>query len=171
MAPREMTLMYIPNSGFCAPKVEGILPHFFVLHQMRRRTLASRIGDLDAILTYEQNLLDALMKHERFDEFDYIMDEIWNIAINPLRSCGFAPYIMCMMKVVAHERFYKDVEHEPLCPTVPKDPRSHHTSSTPPTVAPTRTTRCGGALSSPDAPVYPPIPDPYASLTPAVGVS
>jgi hypothetical protein len=91
MAPREMTLMYIPNSGFCAPKVERILPHFFVLHQMRRRTLASRIGDLDAILTYEQNLLDALMKHERFDEFDYIMDEIWNIAMNPLRSCGFAP--------------------------------------------------------------------------------
>jgi hypothetical protein len=28
MAPREMTPMYIPNSGFCAPKVDGILPPF-----------------------------------------------------------------------------------------------------------------------------------------------
>jgi hypothetical protein len=28
MAPREMTPMYIPNSGFCAPKVDGILLPF-----------------------------------------------------------------------------------------------------------------------------------------------
>jgi hypothetical protein len=82
MAPREMTPMYIPNSGFHAPKVDGILPHFLTLHWMRR-TLAPRIGDSNAISAYEQNLLDALMKHERFDVFDYIVDEIWNIAINP----------------------------------------------------------------------------------------
>jgi hypothetical protein len=82
MAPREMTPMYIPNSGFHAPKVDGILPHFLTLHWMRR-TLAPRIGDSNAISAYEQNLLDALMKHEQFDVFDYIVDEIWNIAINP----------------------------------------------------------------------------------------
>jgi hypothetical protein len=29
----------------------------------------------------------------RFDVFEYIVDEIWNITTNPLRSCGFAPYI------------------------------------------------------------------------------
>jgi hypothetical protein len=78
--------------------------------------------------TYERNLLDALMKHERFDVFEYIMDEIWNIATNPLRSCGFAPYIQCMIEVVAHEKFYKDVAHEPLRPAVPKDPKTHHAS-------------------------------------------
>jgi hypothetical protein len=39
MAPREMTPMYIPNSGFRAPKVDGILPHFLTLHRMMR-TLA-----------------------------------------------------------------------------------------------------------------------------------
>jgi hypothetical protein len=76
ITPREMTPMYILNSGLCAPKVDGILPHFLVLHRMMRRTLASRIGDSDAILTYERNLLDALMKYERFDVFDYIVDEI-----------------------------------------------------------------------------------------------
>jgi hypothetical protein len=148
MAPREMNLMYIPNSGFCAPKVEVILPHFFVLHQMMRRTLAPRIGDLNTIPAYEWNLLDALMKYERFDVFDYIVNEIWNIVINPQRSYEFAPYIMCMIEVVAHERFYNDVAHEPLCPTVPKDPRSHRTSPPPPIVAPTRTTHSDGASSS-----------------------
>jgi hypothetical protein len=67
MAPREMTLMYIPSSGFHARKVEGILPHFFVLDWMTRRTLASRIDNSNIIPAYERNLLDALMKHEWFD--------------------------------------------------------------------------------------------------------
>jgi hypothetical protein len=218
MAPREMTLMYIPNGDFCAPKIDGNLPHFLTLHRMIRRNVAPRIGDSNVIPAYEWNLLDALMKHKWFDVFDYIMDEIWNIAINPQRSCGFAPYIQCMIEVVAHERFYKDIAHEPLRPTVPKDPRTHRTSS-PPAVAPTHTTHSGGAYSSsssisaflkmfwgifnmcrlidqcldvieqcmeivhrnqeiihsqrdepllefPDVPIYPPIVDPYASLTP-----
>jgi hypothetical protein len=147
MAPREMTPIYIPNSGFHAPQVDAILPHFFTLHWMRR-TLAPRIGNSNTISAYERNLLDALKKHEWFDVFDYIMDEIWNIAINPLRSCGFAPYIQCMIEIVAHEKFYKDVAHEPLCPAVHKDPQTHHTSSPPLAVAPTHTTHGGGASSS-----------------------
>jgi hypothetical protein len=140
--------MYIPNSGFCAPKVDGILPYFLTLHQMMMRTLALGIGDSNAIPSYEQHLLDALMKHERFDVFDYIVDEIWNIATNPQRSCGFTPYIQCMIEVVAHERFYKVVGHEPLRPTVPKDSRSHRSFYPPPVVAPTCTTCSGGASSS-----------------------
>jgi hypothetical protein len=143
----EMTPMYDPDSGLCAPKREGILPHFAILHRMRKRMLAPRIGDSNAILTYERNLLDAIMKNEHFDAFDYIIDEIWNIAINPQRSCGFAPYIMYMIKVVAHERFYKDATHEPLRLAVPKGPACRHISP-PPDVAPSRTTHHGGASSS-----------------------
>jgi hypothetical protein len=114
MHRREVTPMYDPDSDFRAPKIEGILPYFAVLHKMRRKTLAPRIGDSDAILVYERNLLDAIMKNEHFDAFDYIIDEIWNIAINPQRSCGFAPYIMCMIEVVAHEWIYKDASHSPF---------------------------------------------------------
>jgi hypothetical protein len=84
MALREMAPMYIPNSGLHAPMIEGILPHFVILHRMMRRTLAPSISDSDTIPTYERNLLDALMKFERFDVFDYIVDEIWNISINHL---------------------------------------------------------------------------------------
>ena len=218
MMPREMTPMYNQNSDFQAPKIDGLLPHFLVLHRMMRKTLAPRIGYSEAIAAYERNLLDAIMKPTRFDVFEYIVDEIWNIATNPVRSCGFAPYIQCMIETVAHEKFYKDVKYEPLRPAVPKDPRTHRTAS-PPAVAPSRSTRSGGTSSSsqgsgvlkmlrgifaicrrsdqrldvmeqrmeivrrnqeiihsqrdeplqefPDVPVFPPVPDPYASLTPA----
>jgi hypothetical protein len=101
MMPREMTPMYIQDGGFQPPKVEGLLPHFLVLHQMRRRTLALRIGYSEAIPAYERNLLDALMKPVCFNVFEYIVDEIWNIATNPLRSCVFALCIQFMIESVA----------------------------------------------------------------------
>jgi hypothetical protein len=80
---REMTPMYDPDSELRAQKIEGILPHFAILHRMSRRMLVPRIGDSDAIPAYERNLLDATMENEHFDAFDYIIDEIWNIAMNP----------------------------------------------------------------------------------------
>jgi hypothetical protein len=70
-----------------------LLPHILVLHRMMRKTLAPMIGYSETILAYERNLLDALIKSVRFDVFEYIVDEIWNISTNPLRSCGSAPYI------------------------------------------------------------------------------
>jgi hypothetical protein len=101
MMPREMTPMYVQDGGFQPPKVEGLLRHFLVLHRMMRKTLAPRIGYSEAIPTYERNLLDALMKLARFDVFEYIVNEIWNIATNPLRSYGFALYIQFMIESVA----------------------------------------------------------------------
>jgi hypothetical protein len=146
MMPREMTPMYIQDSGFQPLKVEGLLPHFLMLHRMMRRTLASRIGYSEVIPASERNLLDAIMKLVHFDIFEYVVDEIWNIATNPLRSCGFAPYIQFMIEYVAHEKFYKDVRHDSLHPIVPKDPRaSHADSSVDPAAAPSRTTQSGGA--------------------------
>jgi hypothetical protein len=76
MMPREMTLMHVPNNDFKAPKVDGLLPHFLVLHRMMRKTLAPMIGYSEAIPAYERNLLDALMKPVRFNVFEYIVDEI-----------------------------------------------------------------------------------------------
>jgi hypothetical protein len=80
MMPREMTPLYIPDSGSQRPKLEGLLPHILLLHMMMRKTMAPRIGYSEAIPAYERNLLDALMKPMRFDVFEYIVDEIWNIA-------------------------------------------------------------------------------------------
>jgi hypothetical protein len=117
---------------------------------MRRRSLALRIGYSEAIPAYDRNLLDALMKPVLFDVFEYIVDEIWNIATNPLRSCGFAPYIQFMIESLAQEKFYKDVRHDSLRPAVPKHPRdSRAGSSAAPTDAPSHTARSGGAPSTP----------------------
>jgi hypothetical protein len=41
------------------------------------------------------------MKSVHFDVFEYIVDEIYNIATNPLRSYAFAPYIPFMIESVA----------------------------------------------------------------------
>jgi hypothetical protein len=101
MMHREMTLMYVQDGGFQPPKVEGLLHHFFVLHWIMRRTLAPRIGYSEVIPAYERNLLDALIKPMHFDVFEYIVDEIWNIATNHLRFCGFAPYIQFMIECIA----------------------------------------------------------------------
>jgi hypothetical protein len=101
MMPREITPMYVQDCGFQPPKVEGLLPQFLVLHQIMRKTLAPMIGYSEAIPAYERNLLDALMKLVRFNVFEYIVDEIWNIATDPLRSCSFAPYIQFMIESVA----------------------------------------------------------------------
>jgi hypothetical protein len=114
--------MYDPDNGFYPLNIDDFLPHFAVLHRMVRKTLAPRIGDGNACLTYERNLLDTIMKNENFDTFDYIMDKIWNISINPLRSCVFPPYIMCMIEMVAHKHFVKNVAHEPLHPALAKVP-------------------------------------------------
>jgi hypothetical protein len=77
------------------------------------------------------------------------VDEIWNIATNPLRSCGFAPYIQYMIEVVTQEKFNKDVTHELLRPIVPKDPRAPSVGSSTPVATPSRTTSGGGASSTP----------------------
>jgi hypothetical protein len=145
MMPREMTPMYAQNGGFQPPKVEELLPHFLVLHRMIRKTLTTRIGYSEVIPAYERNLLDALMKPMRFDVFEYIVDEIWNIATNHLRLCGFAPYIQFMIESVVLEKFYKYVCHDSVRPAVPKDPRASRAG---PTAAPSRTTRSGGAPSA-----------------------
>jgi hypothetical protein len=90
------------------------------------------------------------MKPMRFDVFEYIMDEIWNIATNPIRSCGFAPYIQFMIESVAQEKFYKDVRHDSLRPVVPKDPRASCAgSSAAPAAPPSHTTHSDGAPSAP----------------------
>jgi hypothetical protein len=134
MSTWEMASMYVPNNEFHAAKIDGILPHFVVLYRMMRRTLTPRIGDSNTIPTFESKLLDVVMKNEHFDVFDYIIDEIWNIA-------------MCMIETVAHERFYKDVAHEALHPVAP-EALVHHDTSPPLDVAPSHATRGYGASSS-----------------------
>jgi hypothetical protein len=57
-----------------------------------------------------------------------------------------------MIESVAQEKFYKDVLHDSLRPTMPKDPRASRAGSSTATataIAPSRSTRSGGAPSTP----------------------
>jgi hypothetical protein len=85
------------------------------------------------------------MKPVRFDIFEYIVDKIWNISTNPLRSCALAPYIQFMIESMVQEKFYKDVRHDSLRPAVPKDLRASCAGSS---AAPSHTTCSGGAPSA-----------------------
>jgi hypothetical protein len=62
--PREMTPMYIQDSGFKPPKVEGLLPLFLALHRMMRKTLAPRIGysEVEGLLTRCSHEASALRR-------------------------------------------------------------------------------------------------------------
>jgi hypothetical protein len=48
--------------------------------------------------------------------FDFIFQEIWNVAISINRSCAYAPYIMKMIEKVSKKTFMKHVEHTKLWP-------------------------------------------------------
>jgi hypothetical protein len=65
---------------------------------------------------FERNLLKATIEKTKFNIFDFILQEIWNIAISNNRSCAYAPYIMALIEIVSKQTFVKDVEHTPLHP-------------------------------------------------------
>jgi hypothetical protein len=49
-----------------------------------------------------------------FSVFDFIWEEIKSILESPLKSCGYAPYIMHMIERVSGRTFGYDKEHQPL---------------------------------------------------------
>jgi hypothetical protein len=50
----------------------------------------------------------------KFFVFDFIWVEIKAISKNPLKSCGYAPYIMHMIEQVTARIFHCEKEHHPL---------------------------------------------------------
>jgi hypothetical protein len=49
-----------------------------------------------------------------FSVFDFIWKEIKAISENPLKSCGYAPYLMHMIERVIAQIFFCEKEHHPL---------------------------------------------------------
>jgi hypothetical protein len=46
--------------------------------------------------------------------FDFIWEEIKAILENPLKSCGYAPYLMHMIEKMTAQTFFCEKEHHPL---------------------------------------------------------
>jgi hypothetical protein len=111
----EMAPLY-ETSNFQAPTITNFKPELIVLQWVIRKTLAPREGDSSRVPQFERNFLKAIIEKTKFIAFDFILQEMWNIAISNNCSCAYAPYIMALIEVVSKHTFAKDVEHTPFCP-------------------------------------------------------
>jgi hypothetical protein len=76
-----------------------------------------REGDGTKILAYNKNILAVMAPNANgfeFFVFDFICEEIKAILKNPLKSCGYPPYIMHLIERVTARTFYCEKEHHPL---------------------------------------------------------
>jgi hypothetical protein len=108
---RKIKFMY-PRSkqgNFC--ETTDMLPFYAYLNRLFRRIVTPRKGDGTKILTYNKNILAAMtpnVNEFEFSIFDFIWEEIKAISENPLKSCGYASYLMHMIeRVIAWTFFVK----------------------------------------------------------------
>jgi hypothetical protein len=77
-----------------------MLPFYAYLNRLFRMTVTPREGDGTKILTYNKNILATMAPNTNEFEF-YVFDSIWEeikaISENPLKSCGYASYLMHMI--------------------------------------------------------------------------
>jgi hypothetical protein len=94
-----------------------MLPLYAYLNKLFRRTVTHREGDRTKILTYNKNILAVMAPNANWFEFsifDFIWEEINAISENPLKSYGYAPYLMHMIEIVTAQTFFCEKEHQPL---------------------------------------------------------
>jgi hypothetical protein len=94
-----------------------MLPFYAYINQLFRRTLTPGEGDGTKILTYIKNILATMAPNTNeieFSVFHFIWEEIKAILENPLKSCGYAPYIMHMIERVIGCTSGYDKDHHPL---------------------------------------------------------
>jgi hypothetical protein len=112
-----MRFMYPSNKRGSVETTSDLLPFYAYLNCLFQRMMTSREGDSSNIPSYNQNLLMAMTPRPHgfdFYVFDFIWEEIKAISKSPLKSCGYAPYIMHMIERVAGRTFGCDKEHHPL---------------------------------------------------------
>jgi hypothetical protein len=94
-----------------------MLPFYAYLNRLFRRAVTPREGDGIKIPAYNKNILAVMAPNANgfeFSIFDFIWEEIKAISDNPLKSCGYAPYLMHMIERVTARTFFYEKEHLPL---------------------------------------------------------
>jgi hypothetical protein len=79
--------------------------------------LTPREGDETKISAYNSKILDAMAPNTNgieFSVFDFISEEIKAISKKPLKSYGYAPYIMHMIERATCHTIGYDKDHHPL---------------------------------------------------------
>jgi hypothetical protein len=113
----KLRFMYPSNKRGSVGTTLDLLPFYAYLNCLFRRMMTPREGDSSNIPSNNQNLLVAMAPRLHgfdFCVFDFIWEEIKAISENPLKSCGYAPYIMHIIERVTVCTFGCDKEHHPL---------------------------------------------------------
>jgi hypothetical protein len=113
----KIRFMYPSNKRGSVGTTSDLLPFYAYLNRLFRRTMTPSEGDSSNIPSYNWNLLVAMAPRSHgfdFSVFDFLWEEIKAISENPLKSCGYAPYIMHMIEKVSGHTFGCDKEHQPL---------------------------------------------------------
>jgi hypothetical protein len=121
-----MRFVYPSNKRGSVRTTSDLLLFYAYLNRLFQRTMTPREGDSSNIPSYNWNLLVDKGPHRHgfdFSVFDFIWKEIKAISENPLKNCGYAPYIMHMFERVTGRTFEHDKEHHPL--RIKNDLRAH----------------------------------------------
>ncbi|KAK3122963.1 hypothetical protein QOZ80_8AG0621170 [Eleusine coracana subsp. coracana] len=117
----DMRYMYVNPDTCSPPNSNGLKPFFSVLFRICRSTIAPRGGNSDRISAYQRDILHWVHGNRKFDVFDYVFREMWDISISPKRGCGYTPHIMFMIEKVSGLTFTKDMKHLSLKPQIPSN--------------------------------------------------
>jgi hypothetical protein len=140
---RKIKFMYPRNKQGNFGETMNMLPFYAYLNQLFRRTVTPREEDGTKISAYNKNILAAMAPNVNsfeFSIFDFIWEDIKAISENPLKSCGYAPYLMHMIERVTDRTFFCEKEHHPLrikndLRSLLEDTRAAAPHSSPPRVA------------------------------------
>jgi hypothetical protein len=123
LGENEMKSMYVPGQEGTAGTINGLYTFYSVLNRLFRKTICLKDGDPTNISYYTKNLLANMRGGAPpFSVIDYIWEEIKGISLNSQNNCGFAPYLMFIIKDVINRSFPNDGFHMPLRTTPTKKP-------------------------------------------------
>jgi hypothetical protein len=98
---RKIKFMYPRSKQGNFGETTNMLTFYAYLNWLFRRIVTPREGDGTKILAYNKNILAAMATNVNGFEFsvlDFIWEELKAISENPLKSYGYAPYLMHMIE-------------------------------------------------------------------------
>jgi hypothetical protein len=114
---RKINFMYPRSKQGNFSETTDMLPFYAYINRLFKRILTHREGDRTKIPAYNKNILAVMAPNANgfeFSTFDFIWEQIKAISENPLKSYGYAPYIMHMIERVTAKTCYCEKEHHPL---------------------------------------------------------
>jgi hypothetical protein len=114
---RKIKFMYPRSKQVNFGDTTDMLPFYAYLNRLFMRTVTHREGDGTKIPAYNKYILATMAPNANGFElsvFDFIWEEIKAISENPLKSCGYAHYLMHMIEWVTSRTFFYEKEHHPL---------------------------------------------------------